>query len=200
MFYSFLRVVIRFALLIWRRPRVIGEENIPATGGLVVVANHVSNLDPIVMGCAINRQVHFMAKVELFKNVLLAAFLRTVGTFPVNREKSDRNAIRMALELLQAGRVVGIFPEGTRSKTGELLKPHIGAAMLAVKADVPILPMAIIGTEGLFKKIIVVIGEPVYFPELWHSRPGREELEELSMQVMGSIETAIKSDQTKSGA
>lgn len=198
MFYSFLRVVGTLVLIVWRRWKVIGTENIPETGGVVVVSNHASNLDPVILGCALTRQVHFMAKVELFKFRLMAVFLRCMGSFPVNREKSDRNAIRTALELLQAGKIIGIFPEGTRNKSGELIKPHIGAAMLAIKADVPILPVAISGNEGLFNKIIVNIGEPVYLPELWRSRPGKEELEDLIGQVMGNI-ADLKANQSNSG-
>ncbi len=187
MFYTVLRVIIRGILLVWRRWEVIGLEHLPAKGGLVVVSNHVSNLDPVVVGCALTRRIHFMAKVELFKIPVLATIITLLEAFPVNREKSDRHAIRKALELLQTGNVVGVFPEGTRSKTGELQKPHIGAAMLAVKANVPILPMALKGTRGSLDKITVVIGEPVYLPELWRGRPGKEELEALSEQVMGKI-------------
>jgi len=187
MLYWFLRSVIRVVLLIWRRWTVRGIENLPARGGVVVVANHVSNLDPVVVGCALTRKIHFMAKAELFKVPLLASLIRALGAFPVNREKSDRHAIRRALEILESGQIVGVFPEGTRSKTGELQKPHIGAAMLAVKANVPLLPMAVKGTRGGFRKISVVIGEPIYIPDLWSNRPGKEELESLSELVMGKI-------------
>lgn len=192
MFYTVLRVIIRGILLIWRRWQIIGLEHLPAKGGVVVVSNHISNLDPVVVGCALTRRIHFMAKVELFKIPVLSFIINLLGAFPVKREKSDRNAIRKALELLQSGSMVGVFPEGTRSKTGELQKAHIGAAMLAVKADVPILPIALKGTKGWFRKITVVIGEPVYLPELWRGRPGKEELEALSEQVMGKISNMMK--------
>ncbi|SHF03624.1 lysophospholipid acyltransferase family protein [Desulforamulus putei] len=192
MLYTVLRVIIRGMLLVWRRWQVIGLEHLPASGGVVVVANHVSNLDPVVLGCALTRRIHFMAKAQLFKVPVLATIITMLGAFPVNREKSDRHAIRKALELLQSGNMVGVFPEGTRSKTGELQKPHIGAAMLAVKADVPILPVALKGTRGMFDKITVIIGEPVYMPELWRGRPGKEELEALSQQVMDQIANLMK--------
>ncbi|GAB6156995.1 lysophospholipid acyltransferase family protein [Desulfotomaculum varum] len=192
MLYTVLRVIIRWLLLLWRRWRVNGTEHIPASGGVVVVANHVSNLDPVVLGCALTRRINFMAKAQLFKVPVLSALITMLGAFPVNREKSDRHAIRRALELLQGGHVVGIFPEGTRSKTGDLQKPHIGAAMLAVKADVPILPVSLQGTRGLFKKITVNIGKPIYLPELWRGKPGKEELEELSQQLMNEIKNLMK--------
>ncbi|AEG61164.1 lysophospholipid acyltransferase family protein [Desulforamulus ruminis] len=187
MIYSFLWRVIRLILLIWRRWQVIGVEHLPQRGGVVVVSNHVSNLDPVVVGCALTRPIHFMAKIELFKISIIGWFLRQLKSFPIHRDKSDRQAIRTALELLQSGEVLGIFPEGTRSKSGELQKPHIGAALLAVKADVPILPIALKGTKGFFTKIVVLVGEPIYLPEVWHNRPGKEELEKLSEQAMGQV-------------
>lgn len=192
MFYTVLRVIIRGILLIWRRWRVIGVENLPKDGGVVVVCNHTSNLDPIVVGCALSRKIHFMAKSELFRVPVLNIIVNLLGAFPVNREKSDRNAIRKALDFLQSGQMIGIFPEGTRSKTGELQKPHIGAAMLAVKGNVPIVPMALKGTRGLFTKITVEVGEPIYLPEIWHNRPSKEELENLSEQVMQKIAGLLK--------
>ncbi|MEG6521077.1 lysophospholipid acyltransferase family protein [Desulfotomaculum sp. 1211_IL3151] len=191
MFYWTLRFIIRNILLLWRRWEIVGLENLPVNGGLLIVSNHASNLDPLVVGCAITRKVHFMAKVELFKVPLLKTIITLLGAFPINREKSDRNAIRKALEILRSGQVVGIFPEGTRSKTGALQKAHIGAAMLAVKGDVPILPIALIGTRGFFNKITVKIGKPVYLPEIWAGRPGKAELEALSDTVMGKIEQLI---------
>ncbi|SHK48015.1 lysophospholipid acyltransferase family protein [Desulforamulus aeronauticus] len=192
MFYTVIRAIIRCLLPIWRRWEVIGIDRLPNTGGVVVVSNHTSNLDPVVVGCALTRRIHFMAKQELFQNPILAYIIRLLGAFPVNREKSDRNAIRKALELLQEGQMIGIFPEGTRSKSGELQKPQIGAAMLATKANAPILPMALKGTRGLFGKVTVLVGEPIYLPELWSSRPGKEELEVLSKRVMEEIAELMK--------
>ncbi|CCO09018.1 lysophospholipid acyltransferase family protein [Desulforamulus hydrothermalis] len=192
MLYTVLRVIIRWLLLVWRRWQVKGTEHIPAGGGVVVVANHVSNLDPVVLGCALTRRIHFMAKVQLFKVPVLSTVITMLGAFPVNRDKTDRHAVRRALELLQGGHMVGIFPEGTRSKTGDLQKPHIGAAMLAVKADVPILPVSLQGTRGIFNKITVNIGEPIYLPELWRGKPGKAELEELSQQLMDRIKNLMK--------
>lgn len=190
--YRVLRVIIRWILLIWRRWEVIGVNHLPVKGGVVVVSNHSSNLDPVVVGCALTRPIHFMAKQELFQIPILVNIIKLLLAFPVNREKSDRNAIRTALKILQEGELVGIFPEGTRSKTGELQKPHIGAAMLAIKADVPILPVALKGTRGLFNKVTVVVGEPIYIPEIWSNRPGKEEMEALSERVMKEIAALLK--------
>lgn len=185
MFYSFARFICRVILVCLRRWEVRGLSNIPAQGGLVLVANHVSYWDPVVVGCALNRRISFMAKAELFTIPLLGQFIRAVGTFPVRRNQSDRTAIRTAIKLLTEGHIVGIFPEGTRSHTGELLKPHQGAAMLALKAGVPFLPVALKGTRGVFGKVIINIGKPFLYPA--GAKVSRSDLENASSQVMARI-------------
>jgi len=150
MFYKFARLLCRIILVLLRRWEVKGAENLPSGGGAVLVANHVSYWDPVVVGCAFNRRVYFMAKSELFEIPLLGPLISVLGAFPVRRDKSDRNAIRIAVKLLEEGNVVGIFPEGGRSRTGELMKPQPGAAMLAFKAGVPVLPVALILSAGRF--------------------------------------------------
>lgn len=185
MFYKFARLLCRMILVILRRWEVRGVENLPADGGLVLVSNHTSYWDPVVVGCAFNRQVHFMAKSELFAIPLLGTAIRVLGAFPVRRDKSDRNAIRTAVKLLEEGRVVGVFPEGTRSRTGELQKPHLGAAMLALKAGVPMLPVAVNGTKGLFGKVTVLVGRPVL--KQGAIKVTKANLENASDQVMKQI-------------
>ena len=96
-----------------------------------------------------------MAKAELFKIPVVGHVIALSGAFPVHRDKTDRIAIRTALRLLKEGQVVGIFPEGTRSHSGEMLKPHLGAAMLALKSGAPILPVALSGTRGVWGKVKV---------------------------------------------
>lgn len=185
MFYKFARLICRIILAVLRRWEVRGAENLPAAGGIVLVANHVSYWDPVVVGCAFNRQVHFMAKSELFKIPLLGPVIRALGAFPVRRDKSDRNAIRTAVRLLEEGKVVGVFPEGTRSRTGELMKPHLGAAMLASKAGVPMLPVAVSGTRGILGKVKVRVGRPVFTAA--GTKAGKAGLENASDRVMAQI-------------
>jgi len=185
LFYKFARLLCRMILVLLRRWEVRGVENLSNVGGLVLVSNHTSYWDPVVVGCAFNRQVHFMAKSELFAIPLLGTAIRILGAFPVRRDKSDRNAIRTAVKLLEEGRVVGVFPEGTRSRTGELQKPHLGAAMLALKAGVPMLPVAVNGTRGLFGKVTVLVGRPVLKQGV--SKITKADLENASDQVMKQI-------------
>lgn len=146
------RAVVRRLLLLVIRPfmdlTIEGLENVPASGPLLFVANHVHNADPILLEMAITRPVHFMAKQELFRNPVLAWLLRRAGAFPVDRGRPDRAAIRRAEALLAQGIAVGMFPEGTRSKSGRLQPAFPGAGLIAVRSGALILPAAIVGTEN----------------------------------------------------
>lgn len=189
MLYNFARMICRLVLVIMRRWEVRGAGNMPATGGVVLVANHLSYWDPIVVGGAVNRQVHFMAKFELFKIPVLGPFISLMGSFPVRRDRPDRNAIRTAVKLLQEGKVVGVFPEGTRNSSGELMKPHLGAAMLANRAGVPILPVAVSGSRGVFGKVKVHVGEP--FLCQGDTKASKADLEKASDQAMEQIASML---------
>jgi 1-acyl-sn-glycerol-3-phosphate acyltransferase len=145
--------VIRWALLQALRPfiklTIIGLENVPPRASFLFVANHLNNADPILLEIAVPRPVHFMAKQELFRNPVLAWLIRRTGTFPVDRGRPDRSAIRHAEALLANGVAVGMFPEGTRSTTGSMQSAFPGAGLIAIRANVDILPAAITGTEQL---------------------------------------------------
>ena len=175
---------------------VRGAENVPKTGGFILAPNHISYLDPPVAAGAIFRQVHFMAKEELFKPRVLGFILRASGTFPVRRGTADRSAIRKAIGLLQAGKVVGIFPEGTRSEDGNLQQPEQGLGLLVLKAKVTVLPMAIIGTDQVlrrgsavlhFGKIKVNIGKPLDFSDLYDRESDRAAIAEIGRRTMAAI-------------
>jgi 1-acyl-sn-glycerol-3-phosphate acyltransferase len=191
--YALSRLILRAVLRLLFRVEVEGREHEPQDGPLVVVANHWSALDPPVLGCALHRPVHFMAKEELFRIPLLRTWMRAVGTFPVRRGEPDRAAIRTALQLVRQGAVVVVFPEGTRNPRGSLLPAEPGAAFLALRAGVPILPVGILGTleampKGAWvprpRKVRVRIGEPFTLTDLGS---GREALEEASDRIMRAI-------------
>lgn len=187
MFYWFARWLCKIALITLRRWDVRGVENLPAEGPVIVTANHVSYWDPVVVGCALSRQVFFMAKAELFRFPVFAAVLRWLGAFPVHRHRLDRQALRRAQQELEKGHVLGVFPEGTRSKTDAFLKPHLGTALLAVKYGVPVLPVALQGTRGICGKVRVRIGEPLRFAGEGGEKPSKERLEGVAQEIMERI-------------
>jgi len=175
---------------------VSGTENVPQKGGFILAPNHISYLDPPIAGCCISRQVHFMAKEELFEVPILGKLIKITGSFPVKRGTADRQAIRKALELLEKGEVVAIFPEGTRSEDGKLQEPEIGIGMIALKSKAPIVPVALTGTDQVlrrgskrlrFAKIKVRIGKPLYFPDLYEKKTNRDAMQEVGTRVMAEI-------------
>ena len=131
------------------RLRLKHIERVPKEGGVLVVANHIHNADPILLNAAYPRPIHFMAKKEAFEVPVVPWALRWVGAFPVDRGKSDRWAIKRALAALNSGIAVAMFPEGTRSRVFALQNAHPGAGLLALSADVVVQPVAITGTERL---------------------------------------------------
>ena len=155
------------------RFRAYGLENLPPTGGYVLAANHTSNFDPWPLGLPLlpERQVRFMAKVELF-NPVLAPIVRAGGAFPVRRGEHDVEAIETAIALVRAGEIVAMFPEGTRQRKGVVKKfeprPHTGTARIALGADAPLVPAAIAGTDRLTRlgPLRVAYGRPVPLDDL----------------------------------
>lgn len=179
---------------------ILGLENLPDQGGLIIASNHKSYWDPVVVGCALpkDKQVFFMAKEELFRVPLLNTAITWAGAFPVKRSGTDGRAVKTALKYLYSGKIVGIFPEGTRNTENELLEPHLGMAMLAARANVPVLPVAVVGARGLFGKVTVKIGKIINTSNpAQEDRPlkkSRQELFELSNLIMDNIAMLIESD------
>jgi 1-acyl-sn-glycerol-3-phosphate acyltransferase len=137
--------------------QVVGSEVVPRTGGLLVASNHISELDPPIVGMAIPRTVFFMAKAELFRTRFGSFWLGKLGAFPVVRQQVDRDALRRAEKLVRAGGAVAIFPEGTRSTDGSMLPAKGGIGLLAIRCGVPILPVRVSGTDRPLK---ATLGRP----------------------------------------
>ncbi|WP_252503453.1 1-acyl-sn-glycerol-3-phosphate acyltransferase [Sporosarcina sp. Marseille-Q4943] len=169
------------------RVKVIGTENFPVEGGVLLCTNHIDNLDPPVVGMTCPRTVHFMAKEELFNVPILKTILPKVNAFPVKRGMSDREAFRKALKLLRGGEVVGMFPEGTRSKTGELGKGLAGAGFFALKGDADVMPCAIIGPYKPFRTLKVVYGKPIKMAPYRENKASAEEVTEVIMNEIRSL-------------
>jgi 1-acyl-sn-glycerol-3-phosphate acyltransferase len=183
-FYAFAVVVVRLVLGIGYGLRVTGQEHVPRVGGCVIGVNHISAWDPPVLGVATPREIHVMAKKELFDLWWLRRVLRGLRVFPVDREANDIGAIKEALRRLQRGHAVGIFFEGTRNPKGTAAA-HQGAAYLAQRAGVPLVPAAI-WREG--RRFHVRFGPAV--PEVGRSR---EELARATERLVEAVRGLIPS-------
>lgn len=134
------------------RGKIYGAENVPQSGALIAVCNHASDFDPPILSNCLRRPVSYMAKEELFKVPLLKQGIKLYGAYPVKRGTSDRNAIKAAMKALDNGWIAGIFLDGTRSRDGTIKNPKLGAALIAAKAQVPLIPVSLWGTEKIFSK------------------------------------------------
>jgi 1-acyl-sn-glycerol-3-phosphate acyltransferase len=189
MIYSIARYIIRALFGIVYRLKPIGAHHLPSSGPVIICCNHRSYLDPPVVGCALPRKLHFMAKAELFRIPLFSQLIRYLGAFPVNRGGMSKESIRTALRLLKENKVICIFPEGTRQTV--LGAGKKGAASLAVRSGAQVMPAAIIGSYRLFQPLKVVYGEPF---RIEHSEdlPASEQLEVATERIMASIRELIE--------
>ena len=189
MIYTIVKGLLKLIFTVVLRLKIEGRETIPKDGPLVIASNHLSLLDPPVLGTAATRKVHFMAKEELFVPVL-GTIYKILGAFPVRRGGADRAAIKHGIEILESGNVLAIFPEGTRSKTGELGKAQPGALMMASKVKATIVPACIIGTDykrhgRIWPKVTVRFGKPMPFPE--GAEVNKEFLHAMTEEMMQHI-------------
>lgn len=187
-FYHIFRWPARLAFnLSHPRIRVHGRENVPE-GGAVLCGNHSSFSDPVwvVIACWFDRVPRTMAKKELFGIPVLNYVIRKMGAFPVDREINDINAVKTALRILREGDKVTIFPEGTRVRGDEAVKPHGGAILLAARAQVPVVPIYITRKKRFLSPIDVVFGE-AYYPVEHGTRVTAEQIETLTGELMQKI-------------
>lgn len=172
--------------------KVEGVEHVPQSGGVVLACNHPGGLDSFVLGLCSPRQVFYMAKKELFNvHQVVTSFLYSIGAFPINRGARDAAAIEYSVNLLNQGRIVGMFPEGTRNRGNPMRRGKSGAVRIAIEAGVPVVPVAVLGIPHLHKnwynpfkrtKLSVQFGQPIYFPQ-----GSMEDVQEHTTEVMLEI-------------
>jgi 1-acyl-sn-glycerol-3-phosphate acyltransferase len=198
------------ARLLWGARVESGAEHVPRTGPYILVANHSSNVDPLILGWAVgnrtNRLIHFMAKAEMLRWPVLGWLATQSGVFFVRRGESDRAAQRFALEALAAGRPIALHPEGTRSRDGRLKAGRSGAALLAMRSGAPLLPVGIAGTHRIFPgrsrfphptRIVIRVGEAFTLPHVPDGRLDRAALVAGTERIMGEIESLLPAEQQR---
>ncbi|MFH2012394.1 MAG: lysophospholipid acyltransferase family protein [Pseudomonadota bacterium] len=172
MIYKIVKIMAVVFFHSYIRLDIIGYKNIPKLGGVILAPNHISYLDPPLIGAAVKRKVYSMAKEELFKNVISRFIMTSLKAFPVRRGKVDRNALKNSLQILNQGNVLNVFPEGTVPLNNSKVKGKPGIAWLALKTNVPVVPVKIIGSDKLLPdgKIFprmgrakIIFGKPIFF-------------------------------------
>lgn len=174
------------------RCSVEGLEKLPADGGAILCANHTSLLDVVVMSAALNRQIRYMAKKELFKIPLLAQLIRALGAFPIDRGGADVAAIRRTISMVEEGELVGIFPQGTRHPGVDPRTTEVknGVGMIAYRAKSTVVPVFIKTKNNktkLFGKTKIIVGDPIRYGELGYEKGGNAEYKAASELIFDRI-------------
>lgn len=193
LFYSFIVVILRFLGRILYRIEIIGDENIPDGGRIIVAANHKSFLDPIFMMIAMNkRRIIPVAKKELFDVFLLKNILKKLGVIPIDRSNPSITTIKTIINEIKKENILGIFPEGTRSKKDEFLPAKPGVALFALKTKATVVPMSIVTSYRVFSKVRIVIGNPIDMDEYYNRRVEKEEYIKIAQIIMDEVECNYK--------
>lgn len=158
--YKILRPIVTILFKVLYRPKIIGKENIKKIGRIILAGNHTNNFDSVLLISSTKRNIHFLAKIELFRGIKKILF-NNLGLIPVDRSKKDHNVLKKAYDYLENEKVIGIYPEGTFGK-GKILPFKIGAVKMAYETNTEIVPFAITGTYKLFSKDLkIVFDKPV---------------------------------------
>ncbi|HVN13195.1 MAG TPA: lysophospholipid acyltransferase family protein [Kineosporiaceae bacterium] len=201
--YTLARWIVGFVFRVVWRPRVVGVENVPGTGPVIIASNHLSFIDSVVIPLAVPRRVRFLAKAEYFEGRGLrgrgrALFFRVIDAVPVERSGGGREslqALESALGVLRAGEAFGIYPEGTRSRDGRLYRGRTGVGWLALTSGAPIVPVALTGTDevqpvgsnGLRVRPVTIRFGPPVDPRAYAGLPAGRARREITDEVMDRI-------------
>ncbi len=191
-FYFFWRAVTTPIMKLIKHMRYKGRENVPAEGAYILASNHREAVDPIMLGIGLKRQVHFMAKAELFENKFVGWFLGKLDAFPVERSSSAaRGAIKHFEKVVEDGNLMGIFIEGTRSKTDDFLPPKNGVSLIAWDTKTPVIPVCI---THVGKKRLIHYGKPLSLEDMGFEKGGAREFRNASRVIMDCIKALREQD------
>lgn len=186
-FYQFAKTVVKIFLKPKYKVNESGTENIPKSGPVIICSNHISNYDPPIVGMTCPRPIHFLAKEELFENKIFGYILKKVHAFPIKRGMKDRNALRNGLHVLKEGHVLGLFPEGTRSKTGEIKRGLAGAGFFALRSKAEVVPCAIVGSYQSKDPLHVIYGKPIDMEPMRKDKLSAQEVTDIIMEEIRKL-------------
>ncbi|TCL43696.1 lysophospholipid acyltransferase family protein [Harryflintia acetispora] len=195
MFYRFARNLLHFFFWFAFKIDAEGRENLPKDKGFIVASNHRSNCDPIFIGVMLKPNLTFMAKIELFQLPVIGRLFYWLGAFPVERGKGDTGAVDFAIKTVEEGKILAMFPEGTRSLDGKLLRPKSGCALIAGASGADVVPTAVCFGEKLrFRSHITVkFGKPISREELGVSASSPATIKAASRLIMSRIQELLDS-------
>lgn len=191
MLYILIKFLLGWAIMLLFRARVYNRAGLRVSGKAIVVSNHIALFDPVMLAIANPRLMHFMAKKELFESWIGRLFFKSLLAFPVNRHTADLRSLKQAMSVLEKGRVFGIFPEGSRSRTGELGQLEKGAAFLALRSGAPVIPAYIAPDSYKRMRFRAIIGEEISREGLSSGRS--EAIDEFTQRIAASFES-LKSE------
>ena len=181
------KVALHFLVMIVYSPKKVGEKNIPKEGPYILCPNHVHALDAVALVLCNKREIIFIGKEELFQNKFIAWLGRTFDVIAIKRGKGDIDAMKSSFKALKQGKLLGIFPEGTRNGMAKGEKVHNGAALISLKTGAPIIPVGIQGNFKPFKKVKINYGKPMDFSEYASQKNDKEVLDSITKQVMDEV-------------
>lgn len=182
-----LKAIFKVVAIILYRPKIIGKENIPQSTAAIICPNHVHALDSAVIVVMAKRKVNVLAKEELYINGFVRWVASVFGIYPVKKGKKSLESMKISLKLLKKNELLMIFPEGTRKGLAKGVKPKNGAIKLAIRAEVPIIPVGVQGSFKLFRKVKLNIGKPISYNKYSEEVNNKEILDNLTKDLMDEI-------------
>ncbi|MEP0827943.1 MAG: lysophospholipid acyltransferase family protein [Candidatus Zixiibacteriota bacterium] len=201
-FYFCCIILVRMLARLIFRIKIYGSDKVPSEGAFILASNHISYYDPPLVGSFVKREVHFLAKRELFRNKLFGKLISSLNAHPLNRQGFDKKALELAERLLREGSGLIIFPEGTRAKQGKFLAPRPGIGMIAINSGAPVVPVYIHGANRLWRcfigkeKLAIVYGAPMDKDETRRFEQDKEGYHRLAEEIMRRIDS-LKEDLLK---